>query len=102
MSRVRRNHPAKFKAQVALSALREDAPISELALKYGVHSQLINRWKKEALFSMETGFSGKQETNQKDHASEIKALHAKIGQQSVELDFLQGVSNRLGLGGAKK
>lgn len=102
MIRVRRNHPSKFKAQVALAAIREDAPISELALKYGVHSQLINRWKKEALSSMETGFSEKLETSQKDHASEIKELHAKIGQQSVELDFLQGISNRLGLGGAKK
>jgi len=102
MSRVRRNHPAKFKAQVALAAIREDAPISKLSLKYGVHSQLINRWKKEALFSMEFGFSGKQETSKQDHASEIKELHAKIGQQSVELDFLQGVSSRLGLEGAKK
>ena len=97
MSRVRRNHPAKFKTQVALAAIREDAPISALALKYGVHSQLINRWKKEALSSMESGFSGKLETNKNDHAVEIKELHAKIGQQSVELDFLQGVSNRLGL-----
>ena len=102
MSRVRRNHPAKFKAQVALAAIREDAPISELSLKYGVHSQLINRWKKDALSSMETGFSGKLEMSDKDHASEIRELHAKIGKQSVELDFLQGVSNRLGLGGAKK
>ncbi|PCI96995.1 MAG: IS3 family transposase, partial [Alphaproteobacteria bacterium] len=51
MSRVRRNHSAKFKAKVALAAISEDAPISELALKYGVHSQLINRWKKEALSS---------------------------------------------------
>ena len=79
MSRVRRNHSAKFKAKVALAAISEDAPISELALKYGVHSQLINRWKKEALSSMEIGFSEKLETRQKDYASEIEALHAKIG-----------------------
>ncbi|MGP0592173.1 transposase [Nitrospira sp. T9] len=38
MSRPRKNHPAYFKAQVALAALRKDAPISELALKYGVHA----------------------------------------------------------------
>ncbi len=38
MSRTRKNHPANFKAKVALSALREDAPLSELAVKYGVHA----------------------------------------------------------------
>ena len=59
MSRSRKNHPASFKAKVALSALREDAPVSELALKYGVHATVIHRWKKEALASMEAGFSGK-------------------------------------------
>jgi transposase len=102
MSRTRKNHPARFKAQVALSALREDTPVSDLALKYGVHATVIHRWKKEALASMEAGFSGKPDKAQGDHKAEIKALHAKIGQQSVELDFLLDASNRLGLGGVKK
>ena len=57
MSRTRKNHPASFKAQVALSALREDTLVSDLALKYGVHATVIHRWKKEALASMEAGFS---------------------------------------------
>lgn len=61
MSRIRKNHPASFKAQIALSALREDAPISELSIKYGVHATVIHRWKKEALVSMKAGFSGKLE-----------------------------------------
>ena len=43
MSRTRKNHPASFKAKVALSALREDAPVSELALKYGIHATVIHR-----------------------------------------------------------
>lgn len=102
MSRTRKNHPASFKAQVALSALREDAPVSELALKYGVHATVIHRWKKEALSSMEQGFSGKLAKSATDHETQIKELHAKIGQQSVELDFLLNASARLGLGGAKK
>ncbi len=102
MSRTRKNHPASFKAKVALSALREDAPVSELALKYGVHATVIHRWKKEALASMEAGFSGKLEVQKNDHKAEVKALHAKIGQQSVELDFLLDASSRLGLGGVKK
>ena len=102
MSRSRKNHPANFKAKVALSALREDAPVSELALKYGVHATVIHRWKKEALASMEAGFSGKLEKVSADKEAEIHGLHAKIGQLTVERDFLEGASNRLGLGGVKK
>ena len=67
MSRIRKNHPASFKAKVALSALREDAQISELALKCGVHATVIHRWKREVLASMEAGFSGKLDKVQGDH-----------------------------------
>lgn len=102
MSRVRKNHPASFKAKVALSALREDAPISELASKYGVHATVIHRWKREALASMEEGFSGKGEKRRSEQGVHIHELHAKIGQLSVERDFLVDASNRLGLGGGKK
>ncbi len=102
MSRTRKNHPASFKAKVALSALREDAPVSELALKYGVHATVIHRWKKEALASMEAGFSGKIEKVNANKESQIHELHAKIGQLSVERDFLLDASSRLGLGGVKK
>jgi len=99
MSRTRKNHPANFKGKVALSALREEAPISEIAVKYGVHATVIHRWKREALASLEAGFSRKHEKNQTDQAAHIHELHAKIGQLSVERDFLVAASNRLGVGG---
>ena len=102
MSKTRKNYPAKFKAQVALAALREDASIVELSTRYGVHATVIHRWKKEALSSLEAGFSGKLEIQDKDHESEVKTLHAKLGQLTVERDFLADASSRLGLGGVKK
>ena len=102
MSRIRKNHPANFKARVALAALREDAPISELALQFGVHATVIHRWKREAVVSMEAGFSGKLEKSHTDQEMHIHELHAKIGQLSVERDFLVDASSRLGLGGGKK
>jgi len=51
---------------------------------------------------MTAGFSGKQERQQDDHTAEIKELHAKIGQLTVEKDFLADASRRLGLFGGKK
>ncbi|MCK5518920.1 MAG: transposase [Alphaproteobacteria bacterium] len=80
ISRTRKNHPAGFKAKVALSTLRKETPVSELALKYGVHATVINRWKKEAIASMEAGFAGKLEKVSADKEAQIHKLHAKIGQ----------------------
>ena len=96
MSSTRKNHPANFKAKVALAAFREDAPISELAIQYGVHATVIHRWKREALASMEAGFSGKLAKTYTAHEAQLHELHAKIGQLSVERDFLVDASSRLG------
>ncbi len=61
-----------------------------------VHATVIHRWKREALASMEAGFSGKHEKSHTEQAAHIHELHAKIGQLSVERDFLVDASNRLG------
>jgi len=102
MSRTRKNYPAAFKTKVVIAALRDDRPVSELASQFGVHSTVIGRWKREALTSMEAGFSGKLEVQKNNHTLEVKDLHAKIGQLTIENDFLSEASSRLGLGGAKK
>jgi len=102
MANARKNYPAKFKSQVALEALKGETPMAELSSRYGVHATVIHRWKKEALISMEAGFSGKLETQEVAHENEIKTLHAKIGQLTVERDFLVSASKRLGFGGGKK
>lgn len=101
MSRTRKNYPAVFKTKVALAALREDAPLSELSTRYGVHEGVIQRWKKEALQVLQDSFKGKNDRVQADQST-IKELHAKIGQLTVEKDFLESASERLGLGGVKK
>lgn len=102
MSYIRKNHSGEFKVQVAVAAIREDATIGELSSRYGVHPTLIHRWKKEALAGIAAGFTGKQERHQKDHASEVKELHAKIGQLTVERDFLADASKRLGVFGGRR
>ena len=102
MTSTRKNYPTALKAKVALSALREDAPLSELSVKFGVHAAVISRWKREALQSLEEAFNGKTERVAKDHTAELKELHAKIGELIIEKDFLEQACGRLGIKGARK
>ena len=86
----RRNYSISFKSRVALEAIRGDLTLSQLSSKYGVNPNLISKWKKQAIVSISHGFSDKR--NPRHHvannASQIKDLHAKIGQLTVERDFL--------------
>jgi transposase len=102
MSQKKRQYSADFKAKVALAAIREEGTLSELSSKYGVNANIISRWKQQALLSLGQSFSGKQERQQLNSEEEIKLLHAKIGELTIERDFLEQASRRLGLGGYKK
>ena len=87
MSRKRRNHSPDFKAKVALAAIKGDETLSELARRYGINANLIVKWKKLLLEnSAEVFASGKGLAP--DRESEIKSLHAKIGEITMENDFL--------------
>lgn len=85
----RRKFSAEFKAKVALEALSGELTLAELASKYDVHPTQITGWKRQAKEGMVAAFSGKAATAQKDNAAEIRELHAKIGQLTVEKDFLE-------------
>jgi len=84
----RRNFSAEFKAKVALEALRGEKTVAELASKHGVHPNMVSQWKRQAVDGLADVFSGK--SSRKDTAGEerIEKLHAKIGQLTVERDFL--------------
>ena len=85
MNKNLKNYTAKFKAKVVRHALQEDVLVSELSSLYGVHSSIINRWNKEALQSIEDGFSGKLERHQMDNQVQINMLHTKIGKLTCPL-----------------
>ncbi len=90
----RRNFSAAFKAKVALEALRGDATLAELAARHKVHPNLITKWKRQAGEGMVEVFSGKPARRDGAHESEIKELHAKIGELTIEKDFLSKAFGR--------
>lgn len=90
----RKKHSPEFKAKVALSAIREEATISELSSRYQINANMISKWKKQALSQFVDIFSSKQEKQEISNDSQIKELHAKIGELTVEKDFLYSVSMR--------
>jgi transposase-like protein len=92
MKRKRRNHSPGFKAKVALAAVRGDRTLADLAEQFDVHPNQIQDWKKRLLHNAEQLFeNGTRAT--KDPEAEIKELHAKIGELTMERDFL---SEKLG------
>ena len=86
--RTRRRFGADFKARVALEALRGDKTIQEIAAKHQVHPNQVSAWKRQAMDGLGAVFSNGGEAAHRDHEAEIERLHAKIGQLTVERDFL--------------
>jgi transposase len=92
--RPRRNHTAVFKAKVALAALKGDRTLSELAAQFDIHPNQITKWKTQLQETAEELFGGGQRP---EPAPDLKALHSKIGQQALEIDFLEGALTKAGL-----
>ena len=88
MNRKRRKHSPEFKARVAMEAAKEEKTISELAQVYEVHPNQITKWKRELLDNASEVFEGKKRKPiTEDRHSE--RLHQKIGQLTVEVDWLK-------------
>jgi transposase len=89
MSKTKRQrYSAELKAKIALEAIRGELTISELAAKHSIHPNLITQWKRHAIEGLADVFSGKAGEKNTNHEAQIKDLHAKIGQLTVERDFL--------------
>ena len=84
----RKNYSAEFRARVALEALSGAHTMAELSAKHGVHPSMIAQWKRKAKEGMPELFAKKGERKEAASEAELKELHAKIGQLTVENDFL--------------
>lgn len=88
MRRKRRNHSSSFKAKVAMAALKGDKTLAELAEQFDVHPNQITEWKRQLMENADQLF-GRSERQSEESEHKIKELHAKIGQLTMERDFLE-------------
>jgi len=100
MKRTRRNHAPGFKAKVALAAIKGDKTLAELAEQFDVHPNQISEWKQQLQESAADVFGGTPK--KKADEPDIKVLHAKIGQLTLECDFLESALTKAGLLSARK
>jgi len=97
--RVRRNFGTEFKAKVALEAIKGEQTLSELAQRFEVHPNQIVQWKKELLDRAGEIF---EKASKPRKGPDVKALHAKIGQLTMENDFLSVALGRISDPSGKK
>jgi len=100
MKRTRRNHSAKFKARIALEALKGDATLATLASRHG-HATQIATWRKQLLEHVGEVFENGNPAAE-DAERRIRDLQAKVGELTMERDFLSGALGRFGLPSAKR
>jgi transposase len=93
MSKKTRRLDAGLKAKVALEVLRNEVTVAELAAKYQLHPNQIYAWKKQLLDGAAAVFSGGTD-KEASREAEVAELYAKIGQLTVERDFLSRRSGR--------
>ena len=101
--RQRRNHTSSFKAKVALAAVKGDRTLAQIAEQFDVHPNQISTWKDQLLAGAADVFGpGHGGGTPSQPSVDVKALHAKIGELTLENDFLEGALGKAGLLSAKR
>src|SRR6202171_1138389 len=100
--RVRRNHTPAFKAKVALAAIKGEMTLTQLAEHFDVHPNQITAWKALLQEGAANVFGPGSGGGPALPAIDVKSLHAKIGELTLENDFLEGALSKAGLLRAKR
>ena len=99
--RPRRNHSPAFKAKVAVAAIKGEKTMIELAQDFDVHPNQIKQWR-DQLLEGATGVFGDIPKAEAEPTIDVKTLHAKIGEPTLENDFLSGALGKAGLSASAK
>ncbi len=100
MRRPRRNHRPQFKARVALAAVKGEKTLAELSSQFDVHPNQITQWKSPLLEQAASVFNGGR--SRTEEPVDLKPLHAKIGELTLENDFLESALIKAGMLSAKR
>ncbi|MDI6641962.1 MAG: transposase [Elusimicrobiota bacterium] len=86
---MRKKFEAGFKAKVALAALKGDKTLAEISSDYGVHANMISRWKQELLQVAAEIFNGKHAKQDNNQEEKVDKLYKSIAELKVENDWLK-------------
>ena len=100
--RTRRNHAPAFKAKVAIAAIKGDRTLGQLSEQFGVHTSQITTWKDQLEQAAADIFGAGAQVKSTQPDVDVKSLHAKIGELTIENDFLETALNKAGLLSAKR
>jgi transposase len=100
--RTRRNHAPTFKAKVALAAIKGDRTLAQLSDHFSVHVSQISTWKDQLEQAAADVFGAGTHAKTATPVVDVKSLHAKIGELTIENDFLESALNKAGLLSAKR
>jgi transposase len=97
MKAKRKRHDVAFKAKVGLEALKGIKTLAEIAQEYEVHPTQISQWKTIVLERLPEVFTRGPTAEVKQAEREVARLHEKVGELTMELDWLKKKSKQLGL-----
>jgi transposase len=92
---MRKKHDTKFKARVALEAIKGEKTIVEIASEYKIHPNMVTLWKKKALSNMSEIFEKGDNKKEKDFEKEKDVLYKEIGKMKIENEWLKKKLNLL-------
>lgn len=97
MKTKRKRHDSQFKARVALEALKGIKTVQQIAKEFGIHPGQVSDWKKLLSEQAGTLFESGKSREVEDFSMERTDLHSKIGELTVQLDYLVKKSKQLGV-----
>src|SRR5581483_3379484 len=89
MTTTRKQYSPKFKARVAIEAIRGERTLNQLATQFRVHPVQIAHWRRAALEHLDEVFMDGRKRKPQNAAADSDALYQEIGRLKVELDWLK-------------